>query len=179
VSRTSRATPESECLHHRQPKCEKCGKRGADIDPSGFDAGKRVKGKKRQVLVDTLGLLLHVLVHPAHVQDRDGGIRLLSALADRFPLLAKLFADGAYQGPLFHKALAKVRPQLKPEIVTRSAPTPGFVVLPKRWIVERTIAWLNRCRRLAKDFENRTRNALAFVQLASIRLMLRKLCNPS
>ena len=130
------------------------------------------------MLVDTLGLLLHALVHPANVQDRDGGIMLLSALADRFPLLAKLFADGAYQGPLFHKALVKVRPQLKPAIVKPSDPAPGFVVLPKRWIVERSIAWLNRCRRLAKDFENRTRNASAFVQLASIRLMLRKLCNP-
>lgn len=104
---------------------------------------------------------------------------LLSALADRFPLLAKLFADGAYQGPLFHKALAKVRPQLKTEIITRRDQAKGFVVLPKRGIVERTIAGLNRCRRLAKDFENRTRTAAAFVHLASIRLMVRKLCNPS
>jgi len=131
------------------------------------------------LLVDTLGLLLHGIVHPANLQDRDGGILLLSSLADRFPLLAKLFADGAYQGPVFRQALAKVRPQLKTEIVTRSDHIKGFVVLPKRWIVERSIAWLNRCRRLAKDFENRTRSALAFVYLASIRLMLRKLCNPS
>jgi transposase len=166
-------------VYYRQPECEKCGKRGAAIDPSGFDAGKRVKGKKRHVLVDTLGLLLHALVHPANVQDRDGGILLLVSLADRFPLLQKLFADGAYQGPVFGKALAKVRPQLKAEIIKRSDPAPGFVVVPKRWIVERTIAWLNRCRRLAKDFENRIRTATAFVQLASIRLMLRKLCNPS
>jgi len=129
--------------------------------------------------VDTLGLVLHAIVHPADIQDRDGGILLLSSLADRFPLLAKLFADGAYQGPLFHKALAKVRPQLKTEIITRSDQAKGFVVLPKRWIVERTIAWLNRCRRLAKDFENRTRTAAAFAHLASIRLMVRKLCNPS
>jgi transposase len=131
------------------------------------------------VLVDTLGLVLHAIVHPANVQERDGGILLLTALADRFPLLAKLFADGAYQGPQFHQALAKVRPQLKTEIVTRSDQLKGFVVLPKRWLVERTLAWLNRGRRLAKDFENRTRSALAFVHLASIRLMLRKLCNPS
>ena len=129
--------------------------------------------------MDTLGLLLHALVHPAHMQDRDGGILLLSALAERFPLLQKLFADGAYQGPVFRQALAKVRPQLKVAIIKRSDPAPGFIVLPKRWIVERTIAWLNRCRRLAKDFENRIRTATAFVLLASIRLMLRKLCNPS
>ena len=166
-------------MHYRQSECEKRGKRGARIEPSGFDAGKRVKGKKRQVLVDTLGRLLHALVHPAHMQDRDGGILLLSALAERFPMLQKLFADGAYQGPVFSKALAKVRPQLKVEIIKRSDPAPGFIVLPKRWIVERTIAWLNRCRRLAKDFENRIRTATAFVLLASIRLMLRKLCNPS
>lgn len=131
------------------------------------------------MLVDTLGLVLQAIVHPANLQDRDGGILLLAALADRFPLLAKLFADGAYQGPQFRHALAKVRPQLTTEIVTRSDHTKGFVVLSKRWIVERTIAWLNRCRRLAKDFENRTRYALAFVHLASIRLMLRKLCNSS
>jgi transposase len=179
VSGASRAGDESECGDYRQSECEKRGKRGAAIDPSGFDAGKRVKGKKRHVLVDTLGLLLHALVHPANVQDRDGGILLLSSLADRFPLLQKLFADGAYQGPVFSKALAKIRPQLQPEIIKRSDPAPGFVVLPKRWIVERTIAWLNRCRRLAKDFENHIRTATAFVQLASIRLMLRKLCNPS
>ena len=131
------------------------------------------------MLVDTLGLLLHALVHPAHMQDRDGGILLLSALAERFPMLQKLFADGAYQGPVFSQALAKVRPQLKVAIIKRSDPAPGFIVLPKRWIVERTIAWLNRCRRLAKDFENRIRTATAVVLLASMRLMLRKLCNPS
>ncbi len=128
--------------------------------------------------MDTLGLVLHVLVHSAHVQDRDGGILLLAELAERFPLLQKLFADGAYQGPVFGQALAKVRPQLKLEIIKRSEQAIGFVVLPKRWIVERTIAWLNRCRRLAKDFENRLLTATAFVYLASIRLMLRKLCNP-
>lgn len=131
------------------------------------------------MLVDTLGLVLQAIVHPANIQDRDGGIELLTALADRFPLLAKLFADGAYQGPQFHEGVAKVRPQLAIEVITRREQVKGFVALPKRWIVERTLAWLNRNRRLAKDFENRTRYALAFVHLASIRLMSRKLCNPS
>jgi transposase len=157
----------------------RASKKGATIDPSGFDAGKQVKGKKRHLLVDTLGLVLPALVHPANVQARDGGILLLRGLGDRFPLLVKLFADGAYQGPQFRQALAKVWPQLRGEVVTRRDQTKGFVVLPKRWIVERTIAWLNRCRRLAKDFENRLRYALAFVHLASIRLMMRKLCNLS
>ncbi len=149
------------------------------MDSSGFDAGKQVKGKKRHVLVDTLGLVLHALVSPANVQDRDGGILLFAALGERFPLLAKLFADGAYQGPQFAHALAKLRPQVQTEIITRSDHAKGFAVLPKRWMVERTLAWLNRCRRLAKDFENRLRYALAFVHLASIRLMVRKLCNPT
>jgi putative transposase len=124
-------------------------------------------------------LLLHALVHSAGIQDRDGGLLLLSSLGKQFPLLTKLFADGAYAGPIFHDGLAAILPQLEIEIVKRSDTAKGFEVLPKRWIVERTIAWLNRCRRLAKDWENLTRNALAFLKLASIRLMLRKLCNPS
>ena len=131
------------------------------------------------MLVDTLGLVLQAIVHPANIQDRDGGIELLKALGERFPLLAKLFADGAYQGPQFREGVAQLRPELSIEIVTRSDQVKGFVVLPKRWIVERTLAWLNRNRRLAKDFEHRIRYALAFVRLASIRLMVRKLCNPS
>ena len=131
------------------------------------------------MVVDTLGLLLHAIVHPADIQDRDGGILLVAALGERLPLLAKLFADGAYQGPQFRQALANVRTSLKTEIITRSDQQKGFVSLPKRWIVERTLAWLNRCRRLTKDFENRIRYAAAFVFLASMRRMLRKLCNPS
>jgi len=96
-----------------------------------------------------------------------------------FPLLRKLFADSAYQGPVFHKGLARILPHLSTEIVKRCDHVKKFVVLPKRWIVARTLAWLNRCRRLAKDWENLNIKALAFLRLASIRLMLRKLCNPS
>jgi putative transposase len=118
-------------------------------------------------------------VHPAGIQDRDGGILLLSTLFGLFPFLKKLFADSAYAGPVFNEALAQVMPQLETEIVKRSDTAKGFVVLPKRWIVERTLAWLNRCRRLAKDWENLNIKALAFLRLASIRLMMRKLCNPS
>jgi putative transposase len=124
-------------------------------------------------------LLLKGLVTAADVQDRDGAIALLATLFALFPFLTKLFADSAYEGPVFHGALANILPRLKTEIVKRSDQVKGFVVLPKRWIVERTIAWLNRCRRLAKDWECLNNNALAFLKLASIRLMLRKLCNPS
>ena len=146
---------------------------------NGFDAGKLIKGKKRHVLVDKLGLLLHALVTAADVQDCDGGVLLLSTLFGQFPFLRKLFADSAYAGPVFANGIAHVMPNLLTEIVRRRDNAKGFVVEPQRWIVERTIGWLNRCRRLAKDWENRNHNALAFLHLASIRLMLRKLCNPS
>lgn len=124
-------------------------------------------------------MLLHALVTSADVQDRDGGLMVLSTLFGQFPLLKRLFADSAYAGPVFRDGLAKALPSLVTEIVRRGDQARGFVVLPKRWIVERTIGWLGRCRRLAKDWENLNRNALAFLRLASIRLMLRRLCNPS
>ena len=97
-----------------------------------------------------------------------------------FPFSVKLFADSAYQGPVLSLAPWPAScGDLETEIVKRSDRVKGFVVQPRRWVVERTIAWLNRCRRLAKDWENLNRNALAFIKLASIRLMLRKLCNPT
>ena len=102
---------------------------------------------------------------------------MLEALFDRYPLLRKLFADAGYQGPKFGDGAQQVRRQLEVEIVKRS--DQGFNVLPKRWVVERTFAWLGRCRRLARDFESLSRNALAFLRWASVRLMLRKLSNPA
>ena len=110
------------------------------------------------------------MVHPADIQDRDGGALVLSTLFGLHPFLQKLFADGGYQELVFQKSSAEILPHLEIEIVRR------FEHLPRSWVVERTFAWLNRCRRLASDFENLTRNALAFLRLASIRLMLRKLC---
>ena len=92
------------------------------------------------------------------------------------PFLEKLFADGGYQGPVFAAAQKKAFPFVTTEIVKRSDMAKGFEVMPKRWIIERTIAWLNRCRRLSKDLKNLTRNALAFARLASVRLMLRRIC---
>ena len=121
---------------------------------------------------------MHAIVHPADIQDRDGGVLVLSTLFGLFPFLRKLFADGGYQGPQFANAVVKILPSLQVQIVKRSDAAVGFEIVPKRWIVERTIAWLNRCRRLAKDWECLNRKGLAFLRLASIRLMLRKLCNP-
>src|SRR5713101_359722 len=180
-----KASPTAAIIDSQSVKSAEKG--GACIDPHGYDAGKKrqrrrcaeIKGKKRHILVDTLGLLLHAIVHPADIQDRDGGVLVMATLFGMFPFLKRLFADSGYQGPKFAKALAKVLPHLNIEIVKRSDQVSGFVVLPKRWIVERTIAWLNRCRRLAKDWECLNRKALAFLRLASIRLMLRKLCNPA
>jgi transposase len=118
------------------------------------------------------------MIHSANIQDRDGGILLMSTLLGMYPFLEKLFAERGDQGAKFRNRLADVLPGLKIEIVKRPDHVKGFVVFPGRWIVERTIAWLNRCRRLAKDRENLNRKALAFLRLAS-RLMLRKLCNPT
>jgi transposase len=131
------------------------------------------------VLTDTQGLLLHAVVHAADIQDRDGGMLVMASLFGLYPFLLRLYADGGYQGPQFQAGLRRVFRQIEIEIVKRSDAAQGFTVLPKRWIVERTIAWLNRCRRLAKDWECLNRNALAFLRWASIRLMLRRLCQKS
>src|SRR6201981_123879 len=115
MPRKSRARGLSHRRDQRQPEREKRRKRGP-YDPHGYDAGKKIKGKKRHFLVDTQGLLMHAIVHSADVQDRDGGLLLLSTLLGRFPHLEKLFADGAYQGPIFADALAKILSQVKIEI---------------------------------------------------------------
>src|SRR5665213_3105188 len=128
MSRTRAAGSQPDRRHHRQPEREKRRKRGASMDPHGYDAGKKrqrrrcaeIKGKKRHILVDTLGLLLHAIVHPADIQDRDGGIILLAGLFGMYPFLRKLFADAGYQGPQFKKALAEILPHLETEIVKRS-----------------------------------------------------------
>ena len=119
---------------------------------------------------------MHALVHSADIQDRDGGVLLMATLFGPYPFLLKLYADGGYQGAEFQAAVKRTMAHVDVEIVKRSDGAKGFVVLPKRWLVERTFAWLNRCRRLAKDWECLNRKALAFLRLASIRLMLRKLC---
>ncbi len=119
--------------------------------------------------------MLHAIVHAADIQDRDGGVLLMATLFGLHPFLLRLYADSGYQGPKFQQGLKRVCRAINVEIVKRSD-VGKFVVLPKRWIVERTIAWLNRCRRLAKDWECLNRNALAFLRWASVRLMLRKLC---
>jgi len=118
---------------------------------------------------------MQAIVHAADLQDRDGGVLLMGALFGLYPFLLKLYADSGYQGPQFQQGLHAICRQVNVAIVKRTE-FHKFVVLPKRWIVERTIGWLNRCRRLAKDWECLNHNALAFLRWASVRLMVRKLC---
>jgi transposase len=118
---------------------------------------------------------MHAIVHSADIQDRDGGALVMATLFGLYPFLLKLYADGGYQGPAFQSAVKIAMATVNVEIVKRSDQAKGFTVLPKRWVVERTFAWLNRCRRLAKDWECLNRRARAYVLLASIRLMLRRL----
>jgi putative transposase len=141
--------------------------------PRGFDAGKKVNGRKRHMLVDTLGLPLRAIVHPAGVQDRDGLAPLLARIRRRFPWLALLFADGGYQGEVAATAARAARLELT--IVKRGDQAKGFIVLPRRWVVERTFAWLGRNRRLAKDVEALVETSTAHLYLAAIRLLTRRL----
>ena len=172
-ARAGRARSEPDGGGHRQPERQGGSKGGSALDPQGFDAGKKITGRKRHILVDTLGLLLSVVVHPANVQDRDGAGDLLRTARRSFPFIERIFADAAYQGPKMAKVIAKTG-SWKLEIVKRSD-AHRFVVLPKRWIVERTFAWISRNRRLARDFERYTRTVAAFFRLAMIRIMLRRL----
>ena len=134
-------------------------------------------GRKRHVLTDTLGLVLGVSVHPASVQDRDGAEGRLREARRCFPFIERVIADAGYQGRKMEEVMARTG-AWELQIVRRSD-RHRFVVLPERWIVERTLAWISRCRRLARDYERHARKAAAFVQLAMIRLMLRRLAaNP-
>lgn len=147
----------------------------------GYDAGKKINGRKRHIVVDTLGLLIGLIVHGADIQDRDGAAALLKSIRTAFPWLRYVFADGAYAGPKLERALAK-HGHWTIEIVKRSDSAKGFEVIPRRWVVERTLAWLGRCRRLSKDFEKTIASAQAWVTIAHIRLVTRRLaryCYPS
>ena len=134
----------------------------------GYDAGKRIKGRKRHLVTDTLGLMLRIEVHSASVQDRDGAALVLDRITRRFPFLERIFADGGYQGP--RVAAAAPRPV---EIIKRT--DAGFVVQPKRWVIERTFAWACINRRLARDVERAAETVKALFQIAMIKLMARRI----
>jgi transposase len=140
----------------------------------GFDAGKKIKGRKRHIVVDTLGLMVGLMVHSAGIQDRDGAPDLLRSIRHRWPWLLHIFADGGYSGAKLKKRLQKIG-KWTLEIIKRSDKAKGFELLPRRWVVERTFAWLGRCRRLAKDFEKSTASAEAWIMIAHIRMLTRRL----
>jgi putative transposase len=142
--------------------------------PRGFDAAKWLNGRKRHIVTDTTGLLLLAQVHSAGIQDNHGAVPLLTALGRQFPKLRHVFADRVYRGPKLLNAIAALG-KWTIQIVTRTQSIGTFKAEPKRWVIERTFAWLGRNRRLAKDFEATVASAEAWILIASIRLLSRRL----
>lgn len=140
----------------------------------GFDAGKKIKGRKRHIVTDTAGYLVGLIVHSASIQDRDGAPAVLAAIRRLYPWLRHIFADGGYAGDKLRDALSTLG-RWTVQIIKRSDAAQGFVILPRRWVVERTFAWLGRCRRLAKDFEATTESSEAWTLIAHIRRLTRTL----
>ncbi|MCA1681223.1 MAG: IS5 family transposase [Actinobacteria bacterium] len=150
--------------------------KGADTvgrDTRGYDAGKKTNGRKRHIVVDTIGLMVLVLVTAASVQDRDGARPTLAAVRKRFPTITLIWADGGYAGKLVQWAKQTARIVL--EIVRKPEGQRTFEVLPRRWVVERTLAWITKCRRLDHDYERLPKTSVAMVQWAMIALMTRRL----
>lgn len=140
----------------------------------GYDAGKKIKGRKRHIMTDTNGFMVGLVVHSAGIQDRDGAVPTLQSIRRFYPFLRHVFADGGYAGDKLKNAL-KGKGNWTIEVIRRCDDQKGFKVLPRRWVVERTFAWLGRSRRLAKDWEKSIESSTAWTIIAHIRILMRRL----
>ena len=166
------ATPTAAVLDSKSVKSSEKG--GASGEASiGYDAGKKIKGRKQHILVDNQGFLLECVVHGANIQDREGAKLVLEKCKSKYPALKRIWADGGYAGKLIEWVEELADWTL--EIVKRSDDTQGFELLPHRWVVERTFGWLGRCRRLVREYEVLPSTTEAWIKLAMTRLMLRRL----
>lgn len=170
----------------RQQQGKRCRPTAASLDSQtvrsaghggavGYDAAKKTKGRKRFLLVDTLGLVLGVHVTPASTPERAGAVELLEPVLPYLKWLRKLWVDGGYSGSDFADRIKELRPKLEVELIKRSDDLQGFHILPKRWVVERTFAWLVHHHRLVRDYEKTETSATGWIFVAMIRIMLRKL----
>lgn len=180
VAKDSRQTPRKSTPQGWQKADAQCGGDRFPISQNrikrgdrGYDSGKKISGRKRHIVVDTLGLILTVIVHAADIQDRVGAMAVLKRLTGRFTRLQLIWADGGYAGQLIDWSKRTCGRVIK--IVKRNDLN-KFVVLPKRWIVERTFAWLGKYRRLSKDYETLPQSSEAMVYIAMINLMVHRLC---
>ncbi|RYG64457.1 IS5 family transposase [bacterium] len=158
--------PTAGCLDSQSVKCSHIK------GPRGFDNGKKVNGRKRHMLVDTLGLMMGIVVTSADVSDPAGARVLLRRMGGSGKKIRRIWVDGTYRGQLLGWVSARFKFILHP--VLRSDDQKGFVLLPKRWVVERTFGWLNVCRRLSKEYEELSPTSEAFIRLAMIRIMARR-----